>query len=193
MTVNGSEPPESPRALPATGADDLVESPSQRAEEDQPGERDAADLGRELEDLRDRYLRLAADFDNFKRRRSQERAEQLRYASEDAARALLPVFDNLQRAVEHAPDGDGGQLLDGLNLVVREFRGALERLGVTPVPTVGQPFDPSVHEAIGGVESDEVDRDTVVDEVQPGYLLHDRLIRPALVRVAHPRHPFSDA
>ncbi len=135
----------------------------------------------------ERYLRLAADFENFRRRKSQELADRSRYASEDAARALLPVLDNLRRAVAHAAEaGTEEFFVSGLELVVREFEAALEKLGVVPLDAVGQPFDPSLHEAIGSVEGGDVDVDTVVDEVQRGYMLHDRVLRPALVRVAHP-------
>jgi molecular chaperone GrpE len=135
-----------------------------------------------------RYLRLAADFENFRRRKEKELSDRSRYASEDAARALLPALDNLRRAVAHAGDagGEWADLQSGLDLVVREFDAALEKLGVTSIESVGQPFDPAVHEAIGGQESEEVDVDTVSDELQRGYRLHDRVLRPALVRVAHP-------
>ena len=135
----------------------------------------------------ERYLRLAADFENFKRRKNQELADRSRFASEEAARALLPVLDNLQRAVAHAGESSPDDLVNGLGLVVREFETALTNLGVTPIDALGQPFDPAVHEAIGGEESDSVDVDTVDAELQRGYRLHDRVLRPALVRVAHPR------
>jgi molecular chaperone GrpE len=135
----------------------------------------------------ERYLRLAADFENFRRRKNQELADRSRYASEEAARALLPVLDNLQRAVGHAGESSPEDLVNGLGLVVREFENALGKLGVTPIDALGQPFDPAVHEALGGEESDGVDVDTVGAELQRGYRLHDRVLRPALVRVAHPR------
>ena len=142
----------------------------------------------ELAERNDQLLRLAADFENFRRRKAQEIADRSRYASEDAALALLPVLDNLRRAVGHAgAEGSGQQLQDGLRMVVAQFEQALAAIGVEPVETVGAPFDPAVHQAIGGEESDDVSEDTVVDELQPGYRLHDRLLRPALVRVAHPR------
>jgi molecular chaperone GrpE len=145
-------------------------------------------LRRELAERNDQLLRLAADFENFRRRKAQELADRSRYAAEDAARALLPVLDNLRRAVEHsAGDGNGQQLQDGLRMVVLQFEQALAGVGVETVETVGARFDPAVHEAIGGEESDAVTEDTVVAELQPGYRLHDRLLRPALVRVAHPR------
>jgi molecular chaperone GrpE len=135
----------------------------------------------------ERYLRLAADFENFRRRKNQELVDRSRYASEDAARALLPVLDNLRRAVDHAAEaGTAEFFVSGLELVVREFEAALEKLGVEPIEAEGKPFDPSLHEAIGGEESETVDVDTVVDELQRGYRLHDRVLRPSLVRVAHP-------
>jgi molecular chaperone GrpE len=142
----------------------------------------------EVDDRDARYLRLAADFENFKRRKGQEVADLRRYESEDAAVALLPVLDNLRRAVEHASEAGAEEFfVSGLQLVVREFETALERLGVVPVPAVGERFDPAIHEAIAAEESDEVDEDTVAAELVPGYRLHDRLLRPAIVRVVHPR------
>jgi molecular chaperone GrpE len=138
----------------------------------------------------ERYLRLAADFENFRRRKAQELIDRSRYASEDAAKALLPVLDNLRRAIGHAADaGNEAVAVSGLELVVREFETALEQLGVEAIEAKGRPFDPSVHEAIGGEDSEDVEVDTVADELQRGYRLHDRVIRPSLVRVAHPATP----
>lgn len=143
----------------------------------------------EIDDRDARYLRLAADFENFKRRKTQEIADIRRYESEDAALGLLPVLDNLRRAVQHAAEAGAEEFfVSGLELVVREFETALERLGVVPVPAVGERFDPAMHEAIAAEESDEVEEDTVVAELVPGYRLHDRLLRPAIVRVVHPRN-----
>jgi molecular chaperone GrpE len=135
----------------------------------------------------ERYLRLAADFENFRRRKNQELLDRSRYASEAAARALLPVLDNLHRALDHAPESSREDLVNGLELVVREFESRLEDLGVSPIEALGRPFDPAVHEALGGEDADGVDVDTVNAELQRGYRLHDRVLRPALVRVAHPR------
>jgi molecular chaperone GrpE len=151
---------------------------------------DAESVGTSTEpDERDaRYLRLAADFENFKRRKTQEIADVRRYESEDAAIALLPVLDNLRRAVEHATEAGAEEFfVSGLELVVREFETALERIGVVPVPAVGEPFDPAMHDAIAAEESDDVLVDTVIAELVPGYRLHDRLLRPAIVRVVRPR------
>lgn len=143
----------------------------------------------EIDDRDARYLRLAADFENFKRRKAQEITDVRRYELEDAARALLPVLDNLRRAVEHASEAGAEEFfVSGLELVVREFETALERLGVVPVPAVGERFDPAMHEAIAAEELDDVEEDTVIAELVPGYRLHDKLLRPAIVRVVHPRH-----
>ncbi|HEY8676468.1 MAG TPA: nucleotide exchange factor GrpE [Candidatus Dormibacteraeota bacterium] len=140
-----------------------------------------------LAEPEERYLRLAADFENFRRRKNQEMVDRSRYASLDAATALLPVLDNLRRAVAHAAEtGTDDLFVSGLELVVREFETALEKLGVEPIEAEGQPFDPALHEAIGGEEREGVDVDTVIDEVQRGYRLRDRVIRPSLVRLAHP-------
>jgi molecular chaperone GrpE len=142
------------------------------------------DLRRALEERDAQYLRLAADFENFRRRSAQENLDRTRYASEAAAVALLPVLDNLQRAIQHAPEGD--PMVDGVRMVARQFEDALRSVGVTAIEAEGQPFDPAVHEAIGGEESPDVEHDTVLSVLQPGYRLHDRVLRPALVRVAHP-------
>jgi molecular chaperone GrpE len=158
-----------------------------------PPPTDTSSSDARLEDQRQQYLRLAADFDNFRRRSSQEAADRTRYASADAARALLPVLDNLERAVEQAGEGSNGTaLLDGVRMVLRQFDEALRALGLSPIPTLGEPFDPTLHEAIAGEERSDVDRDTVVDELQRGWRLHDRVLRPAQVRVAHPASTNSE-
>jgi len=151
---------------------------------EQAAEVEVDELRRTLAERDAQYLRLAADFENFRRRRAQESVERARYASESAALALLPVLDNLQRAIQHAPEGD--PMVDGVRMVARQFEDALREVGVSVIDAEGRPFDPSVHEAIGGEESPEVSEDTVVAVLQPGYRLHDRVLRPALVRVAHP-------
>jgi molecular chaperone GrpE len=142
-----------------------------------------------LDERNSQYLRLAADFENFRRRKAQELADRVRYGSEDAARALIPALDNLRRAVEHAPEDADGAFVDGVRMVVRQFEEALSSLGVTPIDAVGARFDPALHEAVAGEESAEVEHDTVADELQRGYRLHDRVIRPSVVRVVHPAAP----
>jgi molecular chaperone GrpE len=189
-STDGSATPTAPVRSPApTSAEPgAVNAAAEAAEAERAVEEDVQALRQSLSEGENRYLRLAADFENYRRRKDQELLDRRRYASEEAALALLPVLDNLRRAVEHAPEGGAEDFfVNGLHLVVREFEAGLERLGVTRVPGVGEPFDPAVHEAIGGQESDTVDRDTVIDELLPGYRLHDRLLRPSMVRIAHAR------
>jgi molecular chaperone GrpE len=146
------------------------------------------DLAKAREEARqnhERWLRERADLENLKRRAERERVETTRFANERLLRDLLPVVDNLERAVAHARGGgDGPSLLDGVELVLKGLVDALERHGVTRVTTQGTRFDPAHHEAMAHVESAEHEPNAVVAEHQPGYRLHDRLLRPALVSIA---------
>jgi molecular chaperone GrpE len=136
----------------------------------------------------DRWVRERADMDNLKKRAARERADVVKFGTEQVLKDLLPVVDNLQRAVEHAQGGGDGQpLVEGVALVLKSFLDVLERHGVTRVHAKGKPFDPTHHEAMAQVESAEHAPNSVVEEHQAGYLLHDRLLRPALVTVAKPR------
>jgi len=131
------------------------------------------------------FLRERADVENFKRRMQREQAEAVRFANEPLIRDLLPVVDNLERAVGHAQSGGNGQpLVEGVALVARSFLDTLEKYGVTRVTAKGEPFDPSRHEAMAQVERADIAANTVVYEYCPAYLLHGRLLRPALVTVA---------
>ena len=134
-----------------------------------------------------RYQRLAADFENYKRRTRQELADRTQYANEELLRKLLPILDNLHRALDHAPEGVDRNWFDGLRSVVRQFEDTLQAQGVSPIPAVGEKFDPAQHEAIAREETDEHEEGTIVEEMQPGYRLHERVLRPTLVKVAHPR------
>lgn len=131
----------------------------------------------------DRFLRERAELENFKKRMQREKAEALRFACEPLIRELLPVVDNLERAVEHG-QGNGQSVLEGVQLVLKSLCDILERHGVKRIEAVGQPFDPTRHEAMSQVESVEHEPNSVVKQHHTGYLLHDRLLRPALVTVS---------
>lgn len=138
--------------------------------------------------LKDAWLRTAADFDNFRKRARREVDDARRGAREELLKGLLPVFDNLERAIQSAQRAaDVKGVADGLSMVLRQFVDALGREGIARVPTVGRPFDPSVHEAIQQVETADHEPGTVIAEVQPGYTQGDRLVRPAMVVVAKPK------
>lgn len=143
-----------------------------------------APLQAENAELRTRQLRLLADFDNFRKRADRERDERVRFALADPIRELLPVVDNLERAL--AAQGQLEDLRSGVEMTLRQLGEVLRRLGIEAVPAVGERFDPRVHEAVMSVESPDVAVPTVIDEFQRGYKLHERLLRPAMVRVAVP-------
>lgn len=137
--------------------------------------------------MRDQLLRTAADFDNYKKRARRETQDAERRVREDFLRDLLPVFDNLERAVQHgALASDVKSFAEGINMVMRLFGDTLGRLGVERVSAVGQPFDPALHEAVQQLETTEFPPGAVAAEVQAGYRMGDRLVRPAMVVVAKP-------
>lgn len=134
----------------------------------------------------DLYLRERADLENFRKRAQRDKEELGKFANEGILRELVPAVDNLERAIDHArQDGAGGEtLLKGVELTLAQLQKALEKFGVVAIKSLGEPFDPSRHEAMGQVESADQPANTVVQEYQKGYLLNDRLLRPALVVVA---------
>jgi len=142
-------------------------------------------LRREAQDKQDRLLRALAETDNVRRRAQRDREDYVKYATESLLRDLVPVLDNLERALTAARTaGGGGNVVEGVELIQREMLRVLERSGLARYSAVGQPFDPARHEAIARVVSGEAAPDTVVHETAPGYLLHGRVLRPALVAVA---------
>jgi molecular chaperone GrpE len=145
---------------------------------------DAAALAAQLEEANERHLRLAADFENFKKRARQERIELLQYASATLAERILPVLDDFERVLAHAPEDVDENWLKGIEMTVAKLSETLSSVGVETIEAAGVPFDPKLHEAIGTDESDEHPEDTVLNEVRRGYRMHDRVLRPALVRVS---------
>jgi molecular chaperone GrpE len=140
---------------------------------------------REASENLNRYLRERAELENFKKRTQREREDAIRYANEGLIRDLVPIIDNLERAVAHAKTGvDGRPLIEGVDLVLKGLVDVFTRHGVVQVTAVGEVFDPTKHEAMAQVESDQHKANTVVEEFNKGYLYRDRLLRPALVSVA---------
>lgn len=147
-------------------------------------EEDVERLKQEIADLRDRSVRTLADFDNFRKRVERERSELRRHAVSEALRDFLDVVDNLERAV--TASGSLEDLKAGVEMTLRQMLDVLKQHGVRPVEAEGEPFDPNVHEAVAREESAEVQAPQVLEELQRGYLLHERLLRPARVKVAVP-------
>lgn len=144
-----------------------------------------AKLTAERDELKDRVLRLAAETENFKKRLERNKAESLRRANESFAKDLLPVLDNLARALGHAQDpGNQGPLAEGVALTNQELLKVLERHGLEKIEALGQSFNPEFHEAMMQQEDPSQDENTVLMELQKGYLFQGRLLRPAMVVVS---------
>ena len=140
---------------------------------------------KEAKDHYDRLLRVAADLDNYKKRAAKEKEEWVKFSNEDLIKTLLPFIDNLERAVNHAEKvEDTGVLIEGVRLTIQQLLRSLNKFGLSSFDSVGKPFDPAVHEAILVVPTDQHEPNLVVVEFQKGYLLNDRLLRPASVSVS---------
>ena len=139
-------------------------------------------LEAENHSLRDRYMRTLADFENFRKRSEREKTDFFRYALAGTIKDLLPVLDNFDRALEHAADGD--EFHKGVSLIYKQLFDVLQKHGLKPIEEAGVRFDPNLHEAVMREEDASVPSQTVVAILQKGYFLDDRLLRPALVKVA---------
>jgi molecular chaperone GrpE len=133
----------------------------------------------------DRYVRQVAELENYKKRTARERDDSIRYANESLIKDLLPVVDNLERALAHGVGNDNGKsLVDGIEMVRKGFIDAIGRHGVTQIAAVGEPFDPTRHEAIAQIESVDLQPNMVIEAFNKGYIMRERLLRPALVTVS---------
>jgi molecular chaperone GrpE len=142
----------------------------------------------EVTALNDKYLRLAAEFDNYKRLAQKDQRDQIRFGNEHLLKELLPVVDNLERAIKSSREGAGSDvLIQGVDLTLKQLAGALAKFYVVPVETIGRPFDPATHQSVASVASETVPKQHVVDELQRGYLLHDRILRAAMVSISSGR------
>ncbi len=143
--------------------------------------------------LQDKYLRLAAEFENYKKLAQKQKQEYVQFANESMLKELLPVVDNLERAIKHAKESHGQQgLLQGVELTLKQATETLARFGVKPIASLGTPFDPAQHQAVARRESPTAKENTVIEEYQKGYLLHDRVLRAAMVVVASAQASESD-
>lgn len=160
-----------------------VEMETSEQAEDLPPLDEIDMLRLERDELRDKLLRLAAEYDNFRKRNAREWQDSRKRAASDVLRDVLEVCDNLERALETSED-DGAGLRKGVELIHQQFQGLFKRFGIESYESEGQPFDPRVHEAVQMVESDEVESQHVVNVVQRGYKLHGEVLRAARVVVS---------
>jgi molecular chaperone GrpE len=138
----------------------------------------------EIAELNNRILRIQADYDNFRRRSREEKEAAAKYRSQHVIEALLPVIDNFERALLVKPDAEEAKaLLQGMEMVYRQFQETLKNEGVEVIETVGQSFDPHLHQAVMQVEEEGFESNQIVEELQKGYKLKDRVLRPSMVKV----------
>ncbi len=150
-----------------------------------------AEKEEELKQANDRILRMAADFDNTRKRLDREKTEGVLYANESILRGLLPVLDNLERALEHGDKDENCQgVIEGVRMTLKSFLDVLAKYGVNQFESIGQPFDPNRHEAVTQEQTSEYPDMTVTKEFHKGYMLRERLLRPAMVGVA--RNPKAE-
>ena len=162
------------------------------AEETQEADQDISRMQQELEEARsenaaaaDMMLRLAAEMDNYKKRVVKERESLIKYGSQGIVQELLPILDNFERAIESAGKlRDFDSFLEGVVMIFKQMCDTLERKGVSRIDAVGETFDPNIHEAVVQVASQEYPENIIVEELQKGYMLHDRVIRPSMVAVS---------
>ncbi|MFZ5997157.1 MAG: nucleotide exchange factor GrpE [Nitrospirota bacterium] len=141
----------------------------------------------ELEEMKDKYLRLYADFDNYRKKVQKDKEELVKYANESLVYELLPVIDNLEMALKHTAEGNSDALqalAKGVENTLRELNRTLEKFGVTPIEAQNKAFDPAYHHAMQQVERSDVESNTVVEEFRRGYLFKDKVLRPSLVVVS---------
>lgn len=180
-----------PQATETLEGVDSPESPAESKETYPPSDEV---LQSRFNELQDQHVRLAADFENFRKRVLQEREALLKYGAENTIQSLLPILDNLDRASSSlSAESDPTMLYKSFEMLSKQLMDTLASQGLTRIETVGQPFDPNFHEATGQVESDEHPENTVAQEIQPGFKLHDRVLRPALVMVSSGGSASSEA
>jgi len=139
---------------------------------------------REAAENYDQWLRLRAEFENFKKRMQKEKADLMKFSNESLLKSILPILDNLERAIDHGKEAkENASLLEGVEMTLKQFLNTLERFGVKPLSARGEVFDPEKHEAVSQQESDQ-EPSRVISEVEKGYIFHDRLLRPARVIVS---------
>ena len=159
-------------------------APSDEAADTKRAEELAAKV-EECNALNNKYLRLAAEFENYKRLTQRDQREQIKFGNEQLLKELLPVVDNMERAIKAArTNGGDSVLIQGVELTLKQLSGALTKFGIQPIETVGKRFDPNTHQAVSSTPSATVPVDHVVDEFQKGYTLHDRVLRAAMVSVS---------
>ncbi|MDC4224435.1 MAG: nucleotide exchange factor GrpE [Candidatus Manganitrophus sp.] len=177
---------------PATAEDAPAESPEKVIETLRAGYEKKEEEARQAQE---RFMRTLADFENYKKQTQRDQSDALKYANEKLIKELLPVIDNLERALAHSRETrDFDRMMEGVELIRKQLLSALGKFGVVPIESLNQPFDPFLHQSIGQIEVEEgsdAKENQVIGETQKGYHLNDRVLRPSLVMIAKKKAPPS--
>jgi molecular chaperone GrpE len=170
------------------GEEDMAVHTEEEAKEAGGAEQLADDekerLSAELREANEKYLRLYAEFDNYRKRVNKDKEELIRYGNERLLHELLPFIDHLEMALKHASNESSSGIVEGVEITLKGLRKTLEKFGLTEIEAAGRSFDPSIHHAMSQVEREDVDEDTVVEEFRKGYMLKDKVLRASLVAVS---------
>ena len=147
-------------------------------------------LAAEFKEANDKYLRLYAEFDNYRKRVNKDKEELIRYGNERLLHELLPFIDHLEMALKHASNESSSGLVQGVEITLKGLKKTLDKFGLTEIEAEGKPFDPSIHHAISQVEREDADENIVVEELRKGYRLKDKVLRASLVAVS--KKPVQD-
>lgn len=177
---------EAKKSAPSTGAEGVSSNEEPCSKDNSSEEKQTiATLQEKLKAEKDKYLRLSAEFENYKKRSSREISDFRKYANECVFKKLLTVVDNLERAIDSGEKPNNqNSILEGIQLTHKELTKLFEAFGIKPVEAQDSPFDPAFHQAVTQIESDEHPENTVINELQKGYTLHERLLRPSMVVVS---------
>ena len=188
MAVDNSHPPQAeefhePDSQTAEEAARCIAAETQGNAAPEAGKLEK-NLEEELGQEKDRYLRLYAEFDNYKKRVARDREELIKYGNESLLYELLPVIDSLEMAMKHSSNDKSAGLAQGVEITLKEFLRVIDKFGLSPIDASGKMFDPSLHHAMTQVERDDIDENMVVEEFRKGYMFSEKVLRPSLVAVS---------
>jgi len=159
-------------------------SPEKLIETEEKGKTEIERLKEEVQEINEKYLRLYAEFENYKKRVNKDKEELIKYGNESLIYELLPVIDNLEMAIKHATSNVNESLIQGVEITLKELKKTLEKFGLIQIEAENKPFDPQYHHAMSQVERDDIEENMVVEELRKGYMLKDKVLRPSFVTVS---------
>jgi molecular chaperone GrpE len=159
-------------------------SPEKLTETEEKGKTEIERLKEEVQEINEKYLRLYAEFENYKKRVNKDKEELIKYGNESLIYELLPVIDNLEMAIKHATSNVNESLIQGVEITLKELKKTLEKFGLIQIEAENKPFDPQYHHAMSQVERDDIEENMVVEELRKGYMLKDKVLRPSFVTVS---------